>query len=106
MLKVKVDGDQRREILRQIGRMNVACISGGRVKPIEAGVELPVAYGYSVRIELGADDYYQVSRIFRRGSKEWVKGSRGSVDCFEVGQAAYYASCYVSYDEGEWELQR
>jgi hypothetical protein len=106
MLKVKVDGEQRREIVRQINRMTLLAISGGRVKPIESGIELPVAYGYSVRIELTAMDYYEVSRVFKRGAKEFIKGVRTDVDCFELSEAAYFASCYASYDEGEWELKR
>lgn len=99
---LKVDGDQRREMLAQIGRMNVAAISGGRVTPIEAGIELPVGNGYSVRVELTAMDYYNVSRIFKRGGKEWVKGTRSDVDCFQLADAAYFASCFRSYDENEW----
>jgi hypothetical protein len=102
MLKVKVDGDQRREIVRQINRMTLLSISGGRVKPIESGIELPVSNGYSVRIELTAMDYYEVSRVFKRGAK----GVRTDVDCFELSEAAYFASCFRSYDEGEWESKR
>lgn len=106
MLKVKVDGDQRREMLAQIGRMNVLAISGGRVKPIESGIELPVSNGYAVRVELTAMDYYEVSRVFKRGQKLFVKGSRSDVDCFELAQAAYFASCFRSYDAQEWVSKR
>ena len=106
MLKVKVDGEQRREIVRQINRMTLLSISGGRVKPSESGIELPVSNGYSVRIELTAMDYYEVSRVFKRGAKEFIKGVRTDVDCFELSEAAYFASCFRSYDEGEWELKR
>lgn len=102
MLKVKVDGDQRREIVRQINRMTLLSISGGRVKPIESGIELPVSNGYSVRIELTAMDYYEVSRVFKRGAKEFIKGVRTDVDCFELSEVAYFASCFRSYDEVEW----
>lgn len=105
MQKVKVSADQRREILAQIGRLNLCAISGGRVTPIESGVELPVGSGYVVRVELTALDYYEVSRVFRRGGKEFVKGVRSDVDCFQVADAAYYASCFRSYDEGEWPLK-
>lgn len=103
---LKVDGDQRREMLRQIGRMNVLAISGGRVTAIESGIELPVGSGYRVRVELTALDYYRVSRVFVRGGKEFLKGVRDDVDCFEVGQAAYYASCFRSYDEDGWVTKR
>ena len=106
MLKVKVDGDQRREMLAQIGRMNVLAISGGRAHDIESGIELPVSNGYSVRIELTAMDYYEVSRVFKRGQKLFIKGVRSDVDCFELAQAAYYASCFRSYDAQEWVGKR
>ena len=105
MLKVKVDGDQRREMVAQIDRMTLCAISGGRVKPIECGIELPVGSGYSVRIELTALDYYEVSRVFKRGAKEFVKGVRSDVDCFQLSEAAYFASCFRSYDEAEWPLK-
>lgn len=99
---VKADAGVRKQMLDQIGRMNLLAISGGRVKPIEHGVELPVGSGYSVRVELNALDYYEVSRVYRRGGKEWVKGHRSDVDCFQLSEVAYYASCFRSYDEGEW----
>lgn len=102
MLKVKVDGDQRREMVAQIGRMNLLAISGGRVKAIESGIELPVGSGYSVLVELTAMDYYEVSRIFKRGGKVFVKGVRSDVDCFQLSEAAYYASCFRSYDAEAW----
>ena len=106
MLKIKVDGDQRREMLRQIDRMTLLAISGGRVKPIESGIELPVGSGYSVRVELTAMDYYEVSRVFKRGGKEFVKGVRSEVDCFELSEAAYFASCFRSYDADVWVDKR
>lgn len=105
-VKVRVDGDQRREMANQIARMTLLAISGGRIRPIESGIELPVSNGYSVRIELNAMDYYEVSRIFKRGSKEWVKGKRSDVDCFALSEAAYFASCFNSYDEQEWVVKQ
>lgn len=99
---VKVDGDQRREMASQIGFGNLLAISGGRIRPIESGIELPVGSGYSVRVELSALDYYEVSRVFKRGGKVFVKGVRSDVDCFQLADAAYYASCFRSYDENEW----
>lgn len=94
-------GDQRREILRQIGRMNVVAISGGRVTALADGVELPVGSGYRVRVRLTPADYYRVERIFVRGSKEFEKGHMDDVDCEQVADAAYYASCFRN-DGGEW----
>ena len=103
---LKVDGDQRREMLAQIGRMNLLAISGGRVTPIESGIELPVGSGYRVRVELTAMDYYEVSRVFKRGGKEYIKGVRHDVDCFQLSEAAYFASCFRSYSEDEWVTKR
>lgn len=97
-----ITAEQRGETLRQIGGMNIAAISGGRVRAVEYGVELPVSSGYSVRVSLAANDTYIVERIFRRGGNEWVKGRRTEVYCDEVGNAAYYASCFRSHDAEEW----
>jgi len=101
-----IDPEQRQEIARQIGRMNIASISGGRVKAIADGIELPVSNGYAVRVELTPMDYYTVTRVFRRGGQEWIKGQRTDVDCFEVAQAAYFAGMFRSYDENEWVNKR
>jgi hypothetical protein len=96
-----VDGDQRREILRQIGRSNVLAISGGRVTALEDGIELPVSNGYRVRVRLTPADYYRVERVFVRGGKEFDKGHLDDVDFTQVGNAAYYASCFRN-DDGDW----
>lgn len=95
-------GEMRQQIVSQINRMTLLAISGGRVTPIENGIELPVGAGYSVRIEHNALDYYDVSRVFKRGAKEWIKGVRENVDCEQVSEAAYFASSFRSYDEQEW----
>lgn len=84
------------ELLGQIGRMNVAAISGGRVLRRETGVTLPVGRGYSVTVDLDASDTYTVRRIYKRGAKVWVKGERTDVYCDEVGEIAYVASCFVN----------
>jgi hypothetical protein len=97
-----MEHEQRKEIARQIGMGNILSISGGRIRAIENGVELPVSNGYSVRVELTAADDYTVSRIFRRGGKEWVKGSRDRVYCDEVGEVAYRAGMFRSFDEKQW----
>ena len=102
MNTMTIDGEQRREILAQIGMGRILSISGGRVRAIADGIELPVSNGYSVRVQLTAGDDYVVSRIFRRGGKEWVKGSRERVYCDEVGETAYYAGMFRSYDADEW----
>jgi hypothetical protein len=96
-----ITDDQRREILRQIGNLNVLAISGGRVTALADGVELPVGSGYRVRVRLTPMDYYRVERVFVRGGREFDKGYRDDVDFTQVGEAAYYASCYRN-DGGEW----
>ena len=90
----------RETIGRQIGFGNICAISGGRVYPIDNGVEMPVSNGYSVRViyDEGWDEYI-VERVFRRGDKEWVKGRQDHVYCDELGEVAYRASCFRN---GEW----
>ena len=86
-----------RTTVEQIGRMNVLAISGGRIKAItETTIELPVHAGYHVRIEyVRGSDTYTVTRLFRRGAKEWVKGQATNVYNTELGEIAYRASCYL-----------
>ena len=45
-----------RTLMDQIGRRNILAISGGRVGVRETGITLPVAAGYSVTIDLAADE--------------------------------------------------
>lgn len=91
-----------REIVHQINPMTLLAISGGRVVHRDTGITLPVGSGYSVTIDLDASDTYVVRRVFKRGAKTWIKGERDYVYCDEVSEAAYYASCFVSYDAEEW----
>lgn len=99
-------------LLDQIGRMNVLAISGGRVgiwKPEgeTVEVELPVSSGYLVRITLAWNDTYTVERILRRRPKgktakeTKVLGRVTGVYCDQVGEVAYYASCYKNVPFGE-----
>lgn len=99
------NGDNRRDMVRQIGA-NLMGISGGRVTPTRYGISLPVAVGYSVTVELDGNDTYVVRRV-RTVKQEGVPvtrlyGERTNVYCDELSEVAYYASCYVSYDAGEW----
>jgi hypothetical protein len=87
------------ELLAQIGRMNVAAISGGRVIRRETGVTLPVSNGYSVTVDLDPSDTYVVRRVFTRAGQASVKGERCDVYCDEVGEIAYQASCFRN---GAW----
>lgn len=87
-----------KELLGQIGVGNILAISGGRVLRRETGVTLPVGSGYSVTVDLNWDDTYVVRRVFKRGAKEWIKGEQTQVYCDEVGEIAYQASSFRSYD--------
>ena len=99
-------------LIQQIGIRNVGAISGGRVgvyKPegecVE--VELPVSAGYWVRITLAWDDTYTVERVLKRrpkgkSAKEIkVLGRVEGVYCDQVGEVAYYASCYKNVKFGQ-----
>lgn len=89
------------QMVEQIGRMNVLAISGGRVMRRETGVTLPVGAGYSVTVDYDWDDTYVVRRVFKRGAKVWIKGEQRNVYCEEVGEVAYRASSFRSYEFGE-----
>lgn len=90
-----------RELVSQIGGGNVCAISGGRVIARETGITLPVRYGYSVTVDLAADDTYVVRRIFTRAGKVTIQGEMAGVYCEEVGEVAYQASCYVNVSFGD-----
>lgn len=91
--------DQAKTLLAQIGRMNVLAISGGRTRLIDGTLVLPVGSGYTVEIDYieGADDY-TVRRVFTRGTKRWVKGELTGIYAGEVGEMAYQAHAFRSYD--------
>lgn len=82
------------ELINQIGGTNFFAISGGRVMVRPTGITLPIAYGYSVEIDLAANDTYTVRRVLSRGTKRTIKGELSNVYCDEVGEVAYLASCY------------
>lgn len=90
-----------RELIHQIGLINIRAISGGRITHRPTGITLPVAYGYKVTIDLNADDTYTVRRVFQRGPRTWVKGEETSVYCDQVGDSAYRASCFVNVEFGQ-----
>lgn len=95
------DGDMRRQMVQQIGR-NIYAISGGRVTGLKHGILLPNAHGYSVTVELDANDSYVVRRLFTRAGKVFLHGEAREVYCERLSEVCYYASCYVSYDAQEW----
>ena len=95
------------ETINQIGLGNLFAISGGR-RQIVTNSEgetvqliLPVGHGYSVRILLDWNDTYIVQRIYTRKGVVKVKGERTDVHFPELGDVAYYASCYVNVPFGE-----
>ena len=92
--------DEAITILEQIGRMNVLAISGGRWTIADNGsLRLPVGSGYSVEVEyVPGSDTYNVRRVYTRGAKRWIKGSVGNVYCDQVGEMAYQAHAFRSYD--------
>lgn len=97
-----VDNDQRQTMLRQIGRMNVLAISGGRAVALPDGVDLPVGAGYHVYVRYTPSDDYTVERVFIRGAKTFSKGVRERVYADEVGETAYRASCFRNDDAEYW----
>lgn len=97
---MEINNEQRQEILRQIGRMNVLAISGGRVVALPDGVELPVGSGYRIRVRLTPMDEYTVERVFVRAGQEFSKGIKDAW-AGNVGSVAYYASCFRN-DDGVW----
>ena len=78
----------------QVGMMNVFAISGGRWFIRETGITLPVSNGYSVTIDLHANDTYTVRRVYTRAGKTTIKGEVEGVYCDELGEIAYQASCF------------
>jgi len=88
---------------RQIGRMNILAISGGRVRRCDyTTLSFPVASGYSVEVEyVEGLDLYTVRRVFVRGAKRWIKGEVTHVFCEDLGEVAYQASCFRDGEFGE-----
>lgn len=87
------------ELLEQLGQHNLLAISGGRVVKRESGVTLPVSNGYSVTIDLAWNDTYTVRRIFTRSGKATIKAELQNVYCWDLGQVAYFGSCFRSHPD-------
>ena len=81
-------------LLVQIGKRNFLAISGGRVIVRETGITLKVSNGYSVDVDLAANDTYTIQRNFTRSGKVTLKGIYTDVYCDSVGELAYQASCF------------
>jgi hypothetical protein len=102
MAEWTINDEQRNVIAQQIGRMNIAAISGGRCTRLPDGIELPVGNGYRVRVRLTPVDDYTVERVFVRNGQTFSKGIREGVYCDEVGDVAYRASCFRNNDAEYW----
>jgi hypothetical protein len=95
------------ELINQIGHMNVLAISGGRVIVVKNNngetieVELKCGAGYRVSIALGWDDTYTVTRQYVRKGTVFNKGTVEGVYCDNIGEVAYKASCFRSYEFGK-----
>lgn len=81
-------------VANQIGVRNIFAISGGRIEARITGITLPVSNGYSVTVDLAANDTYTVRRIFTRAGKVTIKGEVNGIYCEELGEIAYQASCF------------
>jgi len=96
---------QYKDMVAQIGRMNILSISGGRVIKMSKGVRLPVSAGISVVVELAANDTYIVRREFMRKVRGvetiFHHGQRTNVYCEQLAETAYVAGMYKSYGKGQ-----
>lgn len=89
-----------RTTVSQIRKMDLLATSGGRVvERDENTIDLPVAHGYSVRVEyLAGRDVYRVTRVFTRGSKSWVKRTWDDVYFDMLSDVVYTAGCWRDDD--------
>jgi hypothetical protein len=98
----EISTEQRRTIAEQIGAGTILGISGGRIKALADGIELPVSSGYKVRVRLAPNDTYTVERVMVRGAKTFAKGTKTDIYCDQLAEQAYRAGMFRSYDESEW----
>jgi hypothetical protein len=96
------------QLLAQIGKQNIFAISGGRVEIWRTNdgkaartVTLPVSNGYSVEIYLAWDDTWTVTRQFKRKGQYSNKGTLEQIYPENIGEVAYRASCFRSYEFGK-----
>lgn len=96
-----MNSTQARTLIAQIGRMNHLAISGGRARLAGDTLVLPVGSGYTVEIDLDPSDTYTVRRVYTRGIKRWIKGEVAGVYADQIGEVAYSAHAFESYDFGQ-----
>ena len=86
--------------LSQIGVNTRFAVTGGRWdyghdKEGWNVLVLPCGTGYSVEVAYNrGPDLYTVSRVYRRGSKRWVKASVDNVHVAELDEAVYSAGMF------------
>lgn len=97
--------EMAQEVVRVIGRWNMMAISGGRAIRTTHTVVLPIRYGYKVVVSVAQNDTYTVRRLFVRGTKVFDHGVATDVHVERLSEVCYYASCYVSYEPGEWQTK-
>lgn len=98
-----VTDEMRQTMRQQIGVGNILSISGGRTWNIDTGICLPVSNGFRVAVDYDiGSDTYTVRRVFIRGSVEFDHGRRENVYCDELGEVAYRAGMFRSWDKDEW----
>jgi hypothetical protein len=104
---IQCDPEMRMAMWQQIPVMTRMAISGGRVKPVKYGISMPVSSGMAVEVLMAADDTYVVRRTFTRKQEgvpvTFDHGERTNVYCDDLGEVCYYASCYKSYEDGDWQ---
>lgn len=89
------------EAIEQIGKPTFYSVCGGRAcAPRMPGtngpfrIELHCGNGYRVYIYLHGSDTYIVQRIYRRGSREWVKGEARDVYAEQLSETVYRAGMF------------
>ena len=94
-----MDNYQANTLLKQIGPMTVAAVSGGRRSLVDGILVLPVGAGYTVEVEyVEGRDTYTVRRVFNRAGKKWVKGELTDVYMDEVSERVWEAHAFRSYE--------
>ena len=83
-------------LVKQIGLDVIFAVSGGRMMIRETGIDLPVARGYRVEIDLAGNDTYTVKRTFNKGITRSIKGEVNNVLCENIAEAVIRAADYTN----------
>jgi hypothetical protein len=87
-------------LVNQIGLDVVFSVSGGRMMIRETGLDLPVARGYRVEIDLAANDTYTVKRTYNKGVTRSIKGEMTDILFTELPLAVLRAADYTNKNWG------